>query len=145
MKKQISFLIVLIALLTIISISFIEYNKIDSFEDCVSAGNPVMESYPRQCRTASGDLFVENLDDSAIGGQKDSNGCLIAAGYSWNMTTQTCVREWELQQRNYIKENIEECKTIQFLCAESFIPFYDATGCGCELNTTTQEEFKVIG
>jgi len=34
---------------------------IDSFEACVQAGNPVMESYPRQCRTADGQLFVEEV------------------------------------------------------------------------------------
>jgi hypothetical protein len=32
-----------------------------TFEDCVDAGNPVMESYPRQCRH-NGDLFVENIE-----------------------------------------------------------------------------------
>lgn len=35
---------------------------IASFEDCVAAGNPVMESWPRQCRTADGRLFVEELN-----------------------------------------------------------------------------------
>jgi hypothetical protein len=35
---------------------------IDSFEACVQAGNPVMESYPRQCRSADGQLFVEEVD-----------------------------------------------------------------------------------
>jgi len=34
-------------------------SSIDSFEDCAAAGNPVMESYPRQCRTADGKHFVE--------------------------------------------------------------------------------------
>jgi hypothetical protein len=32
---------------------------IDSFEACVQAGYPVMESYPRQCRTPDGQTFVE--------------------------------------------------------------------------------------
>ncbi len=32
---------------------------IDGFEECIAAGNPVMESYPRQCRDAVGNLFVE--------------------------------------------------------------------------------------
>jgi eight-cysteine-cluster-containing protein len=36
---------------------------ITSFEECVAAGNPVMESYPRQCRAEDGQLFVENLED----------------------------------------------------------------------------------
>jgi len=32
-----------------------------SFEECVAAGNPVMESFPRQCRSAEGVLFVEDV------------------------------------------------------------------------------------
>ena len=39
-------------------------NEINSFEDCVSAGNPVMESYPRQCRTVDGQTFVEEIQIS---------------------------------------------------------------------------------
>jgi len=37
----------------------LETPSIDSFEECAAAGNPVMESYPRQCRTADGKHFVE--------------------------------------------------------------------------------------
>ncbi|MCH6586159.1 MAG: PQQ-dependent sugar dehydrogenase [Thaumarchaeota archaeon] len=36
-------------------------NLINSFEDCVADGNPVMESYPRQCRTEDGKHFVEEI------------------------------------------------------------------------------------
>lgn len=32
-----------------------------SFDECVKAGNPVMESYPRQCRSASGKVFKEDI------------------------------------------------------------------------------------
>lgn len=41
---------------------FIPYDKkvIETFEDCAKAGNPVMESYPAQCR-ADGKTFVENI------------------------------------------------------------------------------------
>jgi len=39
-------------------------NEINSFEDCVSAGNSVMESYPRQCRTVDGQTFVEEIQIS---------------------------------------------------------------------------------
>ena len=35
-------------------------SKVSSFEDCVEAGNPVMESYPRQCRHED-ELFVEQI------------------------------------------------------------------------------------
>lgn len=34
--------------------------EVRSFEDCASAGYPVMESYPRQCRTPDGKTFVES-------------------------------------------------------------------------------------
>lgn len=32
-----------------------------NFEECAKAGNPVAESYPRQCRTADGKTFAENV------------------------------------------------------------------------------------
>jgi len=32
-----------------------------TFQECVDEGNPVMESYPRQCRSKNGDLFVEQV------------------------------------------------------------------------------------
>lgn len=32
-----------------------------SFEECVRAGNPVMESYPEQCRDTSGNTFVRDI------------------------------------------------------------------------------------
>ncbi|KAF6243277.1 hypothetical protein C6988_04170 [Nitrosopumilus sp. b1] len=36
-------------------------STIDSFEECAAAGNPVMESFPRQCRTNNGQTFVEEI------------------------------------------------------------------------------------
>jgi len=72
--------------------------KITSFEECVAAGNPVMESYPRQCR-ADGQLFVEDIDEPIeplIGGQRDEHGCLGPAGYSWSEEIEACTRNWEL-------------------------------------------------
>ena len=43
----------------------IKINSITSFEKCVSSGNPVMESYPRQC-AVNGKTFVENLDNDTV-------------------------------------------------------------------------------
>ena len=34
---------------------------IDNFDDCVAAGNIVMEIYPEQCRTADGRTFTKNI------------------------------------------------------------------------------------
>jgi hypothetical protein len=44
---------------------FKEQFRIDSFEDCVQAGNPVMESYPRQCR-ANGEIFAEEIKAESL-------------------------------------------------------------------------------
>lgn len=35
---------------------------ITNFEECAKAGFPVMESYPAQCRSATGELFVQVID-----------------------------------------------------------------------------------
>lgn len=35
--------------------------KINSFQDCLNAGYPVMEIYPRQCRTPDDETFVEDI------------------------------------------------------------------------------------
>ncbi len=40
-----------------------EDSTINSFEDCVNAGYPVAESYPRQCYTPEGQHFVEEIDE----------------------------------------------------------------------------------
>lgn len=55
---------------------------IATFEDCVAAGNPVMESYPRQCKTADSRHFVEGMPPvSSEGGDGTGmtfNGCAVA-------------------------------------------------------------------
>lgn len=77
--------------------------EIRSFEECIAAGNPIMESYPRQCR-ADGKTFVEVLEepvqgpDQLIGGQRDEHGCLGPAGYSWDAEIGACIRTWELNE-----------------------------------------------
>jgi hypothetical protein len=37
--------------------------EINSFEECAAAGYPIMESYPEQCRTADGQLFVRDISN----------------------------------------------------------------------------------
>jgi hypothetical protein len=49
-----------------------EVSTVASFEECVAAGNPVMESYPRQCRAADGTLFVEEIEVEEIEEQPET-------------------------------------------------------------------------
>ena len=37
------------------------YAEINSFEECSTQGNPIIESYPRQCRTKDGRTFKEGI------------------------------------------------------------------------------------
>jgi len=71
-------------------------SMVTNFEECVAAGNPVMESYPRQCRH-NGQTFAEEIEP-LIGGQRDEYGCLGPAGYGWSEEANACIREWELDE-----------------------------------------------
>src|SRR3989344_4620306 len=68
MKRVILSIIILIVIVVfLVSIAFFfnsedrENSFINSFEECVAAGYPVMESYPEQCRTPDGMLFIRNI------------------------------------------------------------------------------------
>ena len=52
-----------------------------NFEECAAAGNAVMESYPRQCRSADGRLFVEEIPEAPTANDDlglQANGCAVA-------------------------------------------------------------------
>lgn len=50
---------------------------IANFEECAEAGYPVMESFPRQCRTPDGRLFVEETSNPNPTGPTTSGGCYV--------------------------------------------------------------------
>src|SRR3990167_4396430 len=55
--------------------------SITNFEQCAEAGYPVMESYPRQCRTPDGRNFTEDISDvsdTQPDGSISFNGCAVA-------------------------------------------------------------------
>ena len=70
-KKHLSFGVIAGAISVAIFILYLGYNNIkinsiNSFDECAQAGNPVMESYPRQCR-ANGITYIEKIrDDSPL-------------------------------------------------------------------------------
>lgn len=54
---------------------------ITNFDECAAAGNPVMESFPEQCRTADGRLFVNDVPDQTFPAEGEGivfNGCAVA-------------------------------------------------------------------
>ncbi len=96
--------------------------RITNFEECVAAGNLVMESYPAKCQ-ANGQTFIEEIDGELIGGDIDENGCLVSAGYSWNEEEQACVREWLEDDERY-QDRIyctDEQKAAE-VCTREYMP-----------------------
>lgn len=62
-------------------------DKIDDFATCAAAGNPVMESYPRQCRDKEGNLYVEEVANEPSGNAmievtSPASGSLVASPVS---------------------------------------------------------------
>lgn len=88
---------------------------VSNFDECVAAGNPVMESHPRQCvhsgktftqvissdnTTPSTQIVEENdpettEESKVVGGDKDEHGCIGSAGYVWCEEKSKCLRPWE--------------------------------------------------
>lgn len=70
MKQSLVFLsLVLIVILSIGAYIFWQKSQeksITNFQECVDAGNPVAESYPRTC-TANGQTFTEKVDENKVG------------------------------------------------------------------------------
>lgn len=61
-------LLVVAGILLLIALAVFAYTKfqpvgpvVSSFDECIAAGNPVMESYPRQCRMKEGKTFREDI------------------------------------------------------------------------------------
>lgn len=49
--------------LVVLLLAMTQESSVTSFEECVEAGNPVMESYPRQCQSSTGEVFTETIDE----------------------------------------------------------------------------------
>jgi hypothetical protein len=53
-------IVILIIIGIIVKSALLPSQKITNFEECIDAGNPAMESYPRQCRDSESDrTFTE--------------------------------------------------------------------------------------
>ncbi len=72
MKKKLVYLIIIFIILVIafgLTLFFFYPRKsknIASFTDCAQAGYPVLQSYPRQCRTPDGRNFTEAIVEKGI-------------------------------------------------------------------------------
>ena len=64
-KKIIASIIGIIVVLAALAIWLFYFKspslKVQNFDECIKAGYPVLESYPRQCKTADGKTFQKIL------------------------------------------------------------------------------------
>ncbi|MFC1710163.1 hypothetical protein ACFL0F_00690 [Patescibacteria group bacterium] len=61
-------------------------------------------------------VIVPSSNEKLIGGDKDDNGCLVAAGYSWCEEKQKCLRVWEegCDQITTLLTNIKDDTGVDF-------------------------------
>jgi len=70
-KKTIFIIFVIVLIVAALGLWFIMKKavapapKITNFEECAAAGYPVIESYPRQCRTPNGKTFAEKVPENS--------------------------------------------------------------------------------
>ncbi len=57
-----------------------------TFEDCLKAGNLVMESYPRQCKTEDGKTFVEEIAEKITYENATENNIQVELPYPGAVT-----------------------------------------------------------
>lgn len=66
-NNSIKIIISLIVILLVVSLTFLFKKQevsdvlVTNFQECHEAGNPIMESYPRQCNSKDGGHFVEEI------------------------------------------------------------------------------------
>jgi hypothetical protein len=127
MKKA----IFIIFLLFVIAISYIlitskenkeeidNTNIISSFEECALAGNPIMESYPRQC--IDGDnVFIEELENEAVDEEENNEVLNEEENLDEENIDENIYNEKEELLRDYLNENISELSPEKEVLGGSF-------------------------
>ena len=141
-KKHISLLLILtvlavISAVVIVGLAFFQWDKrnsLDTFEECVSAGYPILESYPAQCNTPWGAHFTEVV---AIPDQGSSTDGSDAVDYYGSSSYGACSANEDCESMGC---NSEVCglkgesgdlfSTCQF--PEDPLPEALGYNCGCE-------------
>lgn len=102
--------------------------EINTFEECVAAGNPVMESYPRQCR-ANGKTFVETIAESIACAPEQRNADFCTKEYRpvCGRVNVQCIKAPCPPVKETFSNSCEACKN-------SLVESYVLGACGEALN-----------
>ena len=67
MKRKIFFLVILLSVFVSCFYLFKKEKKtiktVDSFEECVEEGYPILQTYPETCQTPDGRIFEKEVDE----------------------------------------------------------------------------------
>ncbi|MCK4552752.1 eight-cysteine-cluster domain-containing protein [Candidatus Pacearchaeota archaeon] len=63
---QILIVILLLSLIILVALLNKQPQEITNFNDCANAGYPILESYPRQCKTPDGRFFTEIIPPTEL-------------------------------------------------------------------------------
>ena len=94
-------------------------SSITTFEECIAAGNPVMESYPRQCRTVNGEHFVEEIDEDVRAPTPEITGkrSPVDVPDATNENDMLCQTHWNIETTDELNtEHIK--KSVQSTIAQ---------------------------
>lgn len=123
--------------------------QVTNFEECAKAGNPIMESYPRQCRDGD-QLFTEVIEQQVCENHCGNGECeeivCQAVGCPCAESVESCPPDCAPNDTNedkkYITSDPDKCALIRFQCTEGREPFFDEGGCGCQVVDSTMKPVK---
>lgn len=140
-----SFVLLIIGFLLLVSVSGGIYlllldrsPKINSFEDCLAAGQPILKSYPRSCVTDDGRSFTEELSEEEMKkvrppeSSESGVSCIQVIQSAKNPKTLECI---EFPTPCDVPEGWEKVESCLGVTEES----YTACGCGCCGGSTPKE------
>jgi len=112
-------------------------SSITTFEECAAAGNPVMESHPRQCRTVDGEHFVEKIVVDFIEQAPDVMGkrSPVDVPDATNENDMLCQTQWTIEtteklNTEHIKESIQSTIAqfgITYILEEREVSVYESS------------------
>lgn len=79
------------AMLTFFLIGRPVAKTIDSFEECVAAGYPILETYPEQCKTPDGKSFTKKVADSPAPAPGNTEDYFGSSTYGSCNTAEDCI------------------------------------------------------
>lgn len=109
-------------------------DEINSYEECVEAGNPILETYPEQCKTSDGKTFTRKLTQE----EQDNLDSSENTDYYGSSTFASCTQESDCIASGC---NMEICQGVneESLSSICLAPAQDTPTqagykCGCNAN-----------